>query len=274
MPTIRHPWTSNRFREEGALLVLKIAARSKRERIKAQIKVAIAAASFFRWYIKEIVRIARSRPSFRAYDPVQINVSAEQTRWHQAVDAVATELPMEIALQIVPEIHNAIRVAYRTTAETLGSVQTEQLEEAAVARATGIATRLSSVNATTKIRIAQVVNEVVSEGGTAAEVEERIQKDFNTLSKARVKVIARTETANAYNAGTITAFQQVPGLAYIDVIGCESREEDKWGDPDYQQYMYRGESTCNISNVPLADAPLLNFHPNHTGVIVPSAFVD
>ena len=47
-------------------------------------------------------------------------------------------------------------------------------------------------------------------------------------------------------------------------IGCEAREA---GSPTY-----RGESTCNIEDVPVSDADKLRFHPNHTGTMVPSKF--
>ena len=53
-------------------------------------------------------------------------------------------------------------------------------------------------------------------------------------------------------------------ITHVSVIGCEAREP---GSPQY-----RGESTCNIQDVPINDADKLEFHPNHTGTIVPSRF--
>ena len=84
------------------------------------------------------------------------------------------------------------------------------------------------------------------------------------FNASRINTIARTETNNAWTRGSVASFQESTTLSHVSVIGCEARE------PNSPQY--RGESTCNVQDVPVEDAGLLDFHPNHTGTIVPSRF--
>ena len=55
----------------------------------------------------------------------------------------------------------------------------------------------------------------------------------------------------------------------VSVIGCEAREPNS---PKFD-----GESTCNFADLEierLDEFLAVGFHPNHTGVLVPSGFKD
>jgi hypothetical protein len=51
----------------------------------------------------------------------------------------------------------------------------------------------------------------------------------------------------------------------VSVVGCQMREP--------KGPVFHGESTCNIEEVSVYDMDLLEFHPNHTGTIVPAEFM-
>jgi hypothetical protein len=117
-----------------------------------------------------------------------------------------------------------------------------------------------------------VIRSSIADGHTVAETAKVLEERMPKIAAARIRTIARTETMMAWTEGSIASLQQSGVVTHVSVIGCESREEGSWGRPSFQQFMYRGEGTCNIQDVPIADAHLLNFHPNHTGSVVPSRF--
>ena len=121
------------------------------------------------------------------------------------------------------------------------------------------------INDTTKTKLSNIIVDGLIEGETQAEIAKRIQKEMSDFNSARPLRIARNEVAEAYRQGARVGMRQSQVITHISVVGCEAREP---GSPTY-----RGESTCNIDNVPIEDIDQLQYHVNHSGMEVPSKFV-
>ena len=70
-------------------------------------------------------------------------------------------------------------------------------------------------------------------------------------------MIARTESARALDQGNVQVYKNL-GVQLCDVIGCED-----------ESIMAGQTYGCNSTNIPLEEAELIEFHPNHKGAIVP-----
>ncbi len=90
------------------------------------------------------------------------------------------------------------------------------------------------------------------------ELKERVKDLFSTAKDSQAERIARTEMSAAFDQVAIVNYQEV-GIQTVDVIGCEDND------------IVPGQTFgCNSSNIPIAQAASIEFHPNHTGTIVPS----
>ena len=97
-----------------------------------------------------------------------------------------------------------------------------------------------------------------------AETAKYLRGNFPERSRNRISTIARTELGQAADEGRKQSMKDLGTVTHVSVIGCEAREA--------ASPTYRGESTCNIEDVPIGDMDTLEFHINHTGTIVPSRF--
>jgi len=127
-----------------------------------------------------------------------------------------------------------------------------------------IAQRITGINDTTRKQFERAIQNAIGQGMTVTETAQFLVDKFPDMAESRIRTIARTELNGAYAKGSVASYLQSDVVAHVSVIGCEAREP---GSPTY-----RGESTCNIQDVPVVDADNLQFHPNHTGTIVPSGF--
>lgn len=180
------------------------------------------------------------------------------------VDDVLEEAAITGVLSLSPTITEGISTAYDTTGRLMG-VALPDPDRTRLARAGGeIADRIVNINETTRSQIRGVITTAVNDGRTPQEVAQLVRDQISGSSASRSMTIARTEMGRAFDTGTLEALTQSGLVSHISVIGCQKREPSS--------PTYRGESTCNIQDVPIEDAPLLEFHPNHTGVIVASRF--
>lgn len=120
------------------------------------------------------------------------------------------------------------------------------------------------INKTTRDKLQRIIADGIESQKTQSEIALDIQKQLRDFNTARPLTIARNEIGEAYRRGARISLEKSKVVKTISVIGCEEREP---GSPTY-----RGESTCNISGVPISDIGQLEYHVNHTGAEVPESF--
>jgi HK97 family phage portal protein len=109
-----------------------------------------------------------------------------------------------------------------------------------------------------KAELQALLKKALDEGVGISEIKGRIQDHFESLRSGpegwRATRIARTEASFAYDQASAIGYKEI-GVTRVDVVGCEARHEP-WD--------------CNKSGFKLEDIATLNFHPNHTGTVVPA----
>lgn len=114
--------------------------------------------------------------------------------------------------------------------------------------------RIKGINDTTLNQLDTSLNEGLSNGESIPDLKKRVQKIMTNRAGWEATRIARTESAFAYDRGAIYGYD-LAGVKFLDVIGCT---------------MIEPEWDCGRTNVPISEAYGLDFHPNHTGTVVPS----
>ena len=180
----------------------------------------------------------------------------------------------DVTTELVPPIQSTMAQGYSKTSVLLAQDPDESRNPGLARRARGIAERITNISETTRSKFETVLRNAVANGDTVGDTIRALRENFPTLQANRAVLIARTETNNAWTEGSVQAFKESATITLVSVIGCQSRERERWGDASYQRYLYRGESTCNVQDVPVSDADKLEFHPNHGGTVVPSGFID
>lgn len=118
------------------------------------------------------------------------------------------------------------------------------------------------VNRTAESQLYKIVSEAMSNFASTPEMTEKIRAYLEEKVPAklgeqipwRARMIARTESRAAWDAGAVVNYKDI-GVKTCDVIGCTQFEPD---------------SDCGATDVPIDKAGSLSFHPNHLGCIVPS----
>jgi len=210
----------------------------------------------------------------RVKGAVEVQLPNDFELWAEALRTAFDEIGVEATVDLVKPIQSTLGQGYSRTANTTGAVVRSSANRTLANEAQGIARRIARIDENTRDIYERAIRKALDEGLPALETARVLKRTIPELADSRATTIARTELSRAYNQGAIAAMKATPGLTHISVIGCQSREKERWNSPSYQQFMYRGESTCNIQHVPIEDAEELNFHPNHTGTIVPDSFAD
>ncbi len=257
-------WTAQTFREHGAMLITELVASASRVKRQSGSLIGRAAAKVFQRQADDLVRIARSRIGFRRVETAPLNLESQLALWMGALDQVAKEFPVETIKELLPEIQRSMKLGYDKTGALLGNKVRDVADDTILIRSDKIAKRITSISETTRDKFRTVITRELEDGTPPAALAEKLRSEFVDFNRARLNTIARTESMMAWNEGSVTAFQESTTILEVDVIGCMAREK---GSPTY-----RGESTCNIAGVPVEDCHLLDFHPNHTGTMVPSKF--
>ena len=108
---------------------------------------------------------------------------------------------------------------------------------------------------TRKNEVLAIITKGNQEGLPYSEIKGLLQDNFAQLNGAegwKAWRIARTEASSAWDAGARLDYEDI-GVKTVDIVGCEDSETD-----------------CNSIGIPIAEADGLEFHPNHTGTMVPS----
>lgn len=257
----------------NAALMRRQAALGRAERRKAEKRFKPLLRDLFDWVATETIRRGMRRAGLRRVEEPAVVGLDVWGAFNTALNDVMRDWPQEAVTALLPEIMNTARRGYEATARSMGDeVLNDRIEAAMRGSGPKIANRITSIGETTRERFRTVIQKAADEGVSPAGLAEEMYERFNEVSVNRIPTIARTEMMNAYNDGSVVAFQGSSTVTHVSVIGCMSRERDRWGDPGWAQFMYRGESTCNIEDVPVAECHLLNFHYNHTGCMVASKF--
>lgn len=162
----------------------------------------------------------------------------------------------------------ALQEEYRATAELFGYEPTASFGPGSgpfEVRRDRLAGGLTRVSDTTRTALADVIATGIEQGLGAQEIANGtsdgsflgIRGLFDQFSQARSQLIARTESARAFDQASTASYREL-GVTVCDVIGCEDAEIMPG-----QQY------GCLSKDVPIAAAEAIEFHPNHKGVIVP-----
>lgn len=121
--------------------------------------------------------------------------------------------------------------------------------------------RITRINETTRKEIESIILKGIDEGQTMAEIQTVLQNKFLQFSTHRSRLIARTESRQAWDEGARIAYTEI-GVKKVDVVGCEGLSTRVGGDEK--------NSDCGVQDTPIELMGELVFHPNHIGAIVPS----
>jgi hypothetical protein len=270
-------WTAQTFAAHGHALITGFVRLSKAVQRKAMPVLAQTAHRMLMKRVNAVRDLAmRHEVARRKGYAVAVEVQQAADVWRDAIQSVFDERNIDAVVDLIPPIQSVMAQGYSKTGSMLGLNLPNDGSNFIVNRTRKYAARFAGMDATTSSQFRDSITAALNTEGvkTPFELSQWVYQRMEGFSRNRALTIGRTESMNAWNEGSVAALQQSETLTHVSVIGCESREQEALGRPSYQQFMYRGESTCNIEDVPIADADKLNFHPNHTGVVVPSAFRD
>jgi len=188
-----------------------------------------------------------------------------------ALDDVMREEQLGFVQQNSTIIQSAAASSYDTTRKLLsvpedsGEARRARAAQGAMnQRVQRVASRITNMTQTTRNQFRSTLVRAIQDGETVAGTAKIMRERFPQMSRNRISTIARTELGQAADEGRKQGLKDNGAVTHVSVIGCEAREANS--------PTYRGESTCNVEDVPIEDIEELEFHPNHTGTIVPSRF--
>jgi len=272
-------WNADTFSKEGATLIILLTRVAKITQRKAVPIIADAFVRLIHFQFAEVKtrvyhRLGRSRATggrFKA--EIEVTLPGDGQVWLHALREVFAEQGDNAVKIIGPEVQSTMAQGYSRTSVILGQPNDPAANAGISRRAQETARGLIKLDETTEQAWTRTVEQSLKDGDTVAETALHLEERVQAMARSRSMTVARTEAMKAFTHGSIQAFKESKTLSHCSVIGCESRELERWTQPSYQQFMFRGESTCNIQDVAVADLDKLNFHPNHTGVLVPSKFL-
>lgn len=258
-------WNARTFAVHGALLIKTLVRTAKIVQRKAAPALARAANEVFRRQLEKVIEIATRHVR---KDPMrELMLPNHEAVWQQAIEQVFRDAGVEIITHLTPPIQSVLAQGYTKTSFLLGMDVDPAWHGALASIARDIAKDITGINETTRLMFQRHITEAIRDGATVAETVKDLRETIPDINAGRQLTIARTELNHAWTKGSMVSFKESGGITHVSVVGCEARE---WNGPP--EYFYRGEPTCNIKDVPLHDADKLEFHPNHTGVVIPSAF--
>jgi hypothetical protein len=275
-------WRAHHFRVHGVAMIRTLHRVSRIARAQATSGIVRSVTSAFREQIDTVLErfAARTRvnvvvvPRGSSMFKADIFLPQHEDMILDILNQVLAETGDDVTAKIVPGVQSTLAQGYSKTSILLGQTPDPRANIGLQRRAQGLASRITNISQTTRTRFQTILKTAVKEGWSVPETATAIQERLPRIQAARALTIARTELNNAWTQGAVQSYRESKTLTQVSVIGCESREQDRWDEPSYQQYLYRGESTCNIQGVPVADMDKLEFHINHTGTMVPSGFVE
>jgi hypothetical protein len=217
--------------------------------------------------VRVSVELAKSHPTWSTKDFEEVvTLQTNEQLWRAAlIEAFGAAAQAELVAAYTPIVQSIAARAYERTSLFIAEELAPDASVTILRRAQNLAQDVTSINDTTRRQLTQVLEQALEEKQTVAEAVRTIREKVPDIQASRIPTIARTEIGNAVDEGTKQALSESSTVLEVSVIGCQARET--------RSPQYRGESTCNISGVPVYDINKLRFHPNHTGCIVPSKFI-
>ena len=134
-----------------------------------------------------------------------------------------------------------------------------------------LASKVTHVSETTRAKLREVLDDGIRRGlSPTAIADGAIDQGYfgirgvfdahwkhGRFAQHRSQLIARTESARAMDQSNVAVYKGL-GVQVCDVIGCE--DNSIWPGQKYG---------CNSQNIPIDEANKIQFHPNHTGMVVP-----
>jgi hypothetical protein len=268
-------WNAAEFARQGRYLIIGLDRLAKITQRKAMPVIRHRAMVLFKQQLDLVIEKAGRQFSMRSIKAEDVPVPDKTNAlsvWLRSLEEVFAEQGLQSVLDLVPPIQSVMGQAYSRTAALMGQQAHESVNARIAHQSQGIAQKITSINDTTRQTFQRAIMDSIEANETVTETAARLRELLPQFERGRINTISRTETSRAWTQGSVQAFQQSDTLTHVSVIGCESREEDRWNSPSFQQFMYNGQGTCNIQMVPVVDADKLNFHPNHTGTVVPASF--
>lgn len=218
--------------------------------------------------VEERARLRRGQAAADGYDAkaIEVNLGANEAIWKQAIEEVlGTNANVELITNYTPEVQSLAAKANARTSIFLGETPPANTALTILRRAQDMARKVTRINETTRSQLVRVVERSIAEGQTVGETLQAVRSSIPQIASSRVPTIVRTEVGNAIDHGTKQAIKDSKTVATVDVIGCTAVEPNI---PTFD-----GRPTCNITGVPAHRVDELEFHPNHTGAIVPGSFI-
>ncbi len=263
-------WTQEAFEtEEGYKLNQDILAVTNAAKLKGSRMLTTKLSKVLKNQVKAV--IARVKQSARVSYGIKglkiaINPEAHEQLWAEAIEAeLGREAVVEVERTVIPVMQSVSDDILAKTSVLLGFDGGAVIERVQRERVSEIARYVSGIPETTRNRMRAIVSRALDDSLTVPETIARMNKSIPSLSTSRVPTIVRTELGRAADAAISRSMRSSGVVTHMSVVGCEKIE------PNIPTF--RGVPTCNIINVPVDFSGSVEFHINHTGTWVASAFV-
>ena len=270
----------------GKALANDLIKFQRQVRARSVQRISVLMGKRMRRIIQKVVTKGRKQVSERGqsgWTYGKKDYEQEKEIWLNTIADVMDEEDTELQDELFLEYQATAKEVAGGFSKLLGFALLGTLVRSLIRAAKDIAKIVSRINRTTTKQLEGVVsstliaNQAPAETGdevdtlitpvtqglsVATQLEERGQN----LLTSRVATISRTESTTIVNSAASSCLVESGRVLTVQVVGCEAIE------PNIPEY--NGVPTCNITGVPVEDADKLEFHPNHTGYIVPETFSD
>lgn len=195
---------------------------------------------------------------------VVINVDAHEQMWAEAIEQELARAGSTVQIAVESHVTSIADEVFGKVSISLGYEPTPQDLRLHRGRIANRVKKVKRINDTTRTRLRNTIGNAIRKGEPPGAVADIIRKRMPSIASNRAMTIARTELGQSADEATLLLMTQGGVVTHISVIGCEKIERSG---PHLA-----GIPTCNIRNVPISLEGDLQFHPNHTGAIVPAAF--
>lgn len=208
----------------------------------------------------------RARSVAGAKEVFTVNVTGDETLWARAIERELSKFTTELSVDVIPRMQSVAAETFGKVSTVLGRRTADGDGNLVLSRVRRIGTQVTNISETTRRRISAIIAAGLDEGQPVNEVARRLREALPQIAYNRIATITRTEMGRSADLGKILAMQQSSTIDKVKVVGCQAREANS--------PQWRGQSTCNVVHVPVAEAHLLEFHINHTGTWIVESFKD
>ena len=233
-------------------------------------------SAFLRKFIRERVELVADRlESLRKASPLHatkaetsFSLGANEGTWREVIaEILGPDANVELVQQYTPIVQSTASRAYDRTATFLGEQSDNAGRNAVFRRSQTMARQVTRINETTRDRLVSKLEQAMADGLTLPETAAMLRDSgISEIEAGRIPTIVRTEIGRACDEGTKEAMKESSTIKTVMVVGCTSVEPHI---PTFD-----GRPTCNITGVPVERIDELEFHPNHTGCLIPETFTD